>query len=113
MTASPAVPRTRLLAWFEPLVEALVDPRRRERTAIIVLAGYAVAWWCYAIIAKSSQDLHFDMGEMVAVSREHVLGTAKHPPLGAWLVGLWFGAFPLADWAYYLLSVLVATAGLW
>jgi 4-amino-4-deoxy-L-arabinose transferase-like glycosyltransferase len=113
MTTSSDARRTGVLAPIERIVDALVDPRRRERAAIVVLAAYALAWWCYAVIAKSSQDLHFDMGEMVAVSREHVLGTAKHPPMGAWLVGLWFGVFPLADWAYYLFAVLVATAGLW
>ena len=32
--------------------------------------SYAVLWTIYGVIAKSSQDLHFDMGEVVAWSRE-------------------------------------------
>jgi hypothetical protein len=101
---------TRSLAW---LADALVDPRRRERTAAALLVGYAAIWTLYAVIAKGSQDIHFDMGEVVAWSRELALGTPKHPPLSAWLAGTWFTFFPLADWAFYLLAMAVATAGLW
>jgi 4-amino-4-deoxy-L-arabinose transferase-like glycosyltransferase len=53
------------------------------------------------------------MGEMVAWSRETGWGTPKHPPLGAWLVRVWFSVFPLADWAYYLFAMVVATVALW
>jgi hypothetical protein len=47
------------------------------------------------------------------VSREAVLGTAKHPPLGSWLVGLWFSVFPLTDWSYYLFAMVIAVVGVW
>jgi hypothetical protein len=95
------------------LFDALTDPTRRERTVLLVLAGYAAVWTLYGTIAKSSQDIHFDMGEMVAWSREVTLGTPKHPPFGAWLVGVWFSIFPLADWSYYLFAILLATFALW
>src|SRR5229473_2294342 len=95
------------------LLDALSDPKRRGRTVVLVLAAYCAAWTLYAVLAKASQDIHFDMGEMVAWSREIGLGTPKHPPLPAWLVGGWFDVFPLADWAYYLLAMVVATAALW
>jgi 4-amino-4-deoxy-L-arabinose transferase-like glycosyltransferase len=95
------------------LLDALTEPARRERTVLVVLAAYAAVWTLYGIVAKSSQDIHFDMGEMVAWSREVSLGTTKHPPLGAWLVGAWFSVFPLADWAYYLFAILLATFALW
>jgi hypothetical protein len=103
----------RLLRPIERLLDALVDPARRERTMALVLIGYTAAWALYGALAKGSQDLHFDMGEMVALSREDMLGTRKHPPLGSWLVRLWFGVFPLDDWAYYLFAMVVATIGLW
>jgi hypothetical protein len=99
-------PVTRLLA-------ALVDPARRERTVVMVLAAYCGLWTLYGAIAKGSQDIHFDMGEMVAWSREIAWGTPKHPPLGAWLVRAWFSVFPLADWAYYLFAMALATLALW
>ena len=102
-----------LLAPIERLHDALVDPSRRERTCFWLLVAYAAVWGLYGAIAKGSQDLHFDMGEMVALSREDLLGTPKHPPLGSWLVRLWFSVFPLADWAYYRFAMVVATVGLW
>src|SRR6266700_5655241 len=99
--------------WLERLLESLIDPRRRERAVLAWLAGYAGLWSVYGAIAKGSQDIHFDMGEMVAWSREVTFGTPKHPPLPAWLVRAWFWVFPLEDWAYYLLAILLATAALW
>src|SRR5215471_7848771 len=99
--------------WLARLMESLLDPRRREWTVIALLAAYVAIWSLYGAIAKGSQDIHFDMGEMVAWSREVVFGTPKHPPLPAWLVGFWFDVFPLRDWAYYLFAVLMATVALW
>ena len=31
----------------------------------------------------------------------------------AWLIGVWFGVFPLQAWAYYLFSMAMATLALW
>jgi 4-amino-4-deoxy-L-arabinose transferase-like glycosyltransferase len=98
---------------IERLFDALVDPARRERTMLVVLAGYFAVWSLYAAIAKSSQDIHTDMGEFVAWSREAGLGTPKHPPLGAWLLRAWFGVFPRQDWAYYCFAILLPTVALW
>jgi 4-amino-4-deoxy-L-arabinose transferase-like glycosyltransferase len=95
------------------LLDALSDPKRRGRTVIGVLAAYWAVWTVYAVVAKASQDFHFDMGEMVAWSREVTLGTPKHPPLPAWLVGAWFSVFPLTTWAYDLFAVANATVALW
>jgi len=98
---------------LDRLIAALTDPARRERAVVAVLAGYCALWSLYGAIAKGSQDIHFDMGEMVAWSRETFWGTPKHPPFGAWLVSAWFGIFPLADWAYYLFAMVLATLALW
>jgi len=95
------------------LLDALSDPKRRGRTVVAVLAVYWAVWTLYAVVAKASQDFHFDMGEMVAWSREITFGTPKHPPLPAWLVGAWFSIFPLATWAYDLFAVGIATVSLW
>jgi 4-amino-4-deoxy-L-arabinose transferase-like glycosyltransferase len=111
MTAAALVLSAR--NWFERLFDALADPTRCERTMLVVLSGYLAIWSLYATIAKSSQDIHTDMGEVVAWSREVGLGTPKHPPLGAWLVRAWFTVFPREDWAYYLFAILLATMALW
>src|SRR5437763_2746931 len=104
---------TRLLKPFERLLDALVDPARRERSVVWLLVGYCALWSLYGAFAKASQDIHFDMGEMVVWSREAGIGTPKHPPLAAWLVGAWFRFFPAADWAYYLFAIVLATFSLW
>jgi hypothetical protein len=108
-----AVGGLRKTSWLERLLDSVLDPARRESTVLALLAAYAAVWSSYGAIAKSSQDIHFDMGEMVAWSREVTLGTPKHPPLSAWLVRAWFSVFPLTDWAYYLFAILLATAALW
>jgi hypothetical protein len=111
MTVAEATQRIR--NPFERLVAALIDPARSERTMLWLLAGYVVAWSAYGAIAKGSQDLHFDIGEMFAWSHQIGLSAPTHPPLGAWLVRLWFDVMPAQDWAFYLLAILVATVALW
>jgi 4-amino-4-deoxy-L-arabinose transferase-like glycosyltransferase len=105
--------RNGLSAPLDRLIAALADPARRDRAIVPVLAVYCALWALYGAIAKGSQDVHFDMGEMVAWSRETFWGTPKHPPFGAWLVSAWFSVFPLADWAYYLFAMVLATLALW
>jgi 4-amino-4-deoxy-L-arabinose transferase-like glycosyltransferase len=103
----------RLLKPAERLLDALIDPARREFTVVRLLVGYCLVWSLYGALAKASQDVHFDMGEMVAWSREAGIGTPKHPPFAAWLVGVWFKFFPHTDWAYYLFAMVLATFALW
>ena len=95
------------------LAEALRDGARRDRAMLLLLIGYTLVWTLYGSIAKSSQDLHPDMTELIAWSRDLSLGYPKHPPLGAWLVRLWFSVFPLEDWSFYLLAMLMPTLALW
>jgi 4-amino-4-deoxy-L-arabinose transferase-like glycosyltransferase len=111
MTVSPLFDAS--AAALGRLFDALSNPKRRGRVIVLVLAAYCVAWTVYAVLARASQDLHFDMGEMIAWSREVGLGTPKHPPLPAWLAGAWFAAFPLDTWAYDLFAIVTAAASLW
>src|SRR5436190_10584955 len=108
-----ADPTRRIRNPFERLFAALTDPARCQRTVLWLAAGYVAAWSAYGAIAKGSQDLHFDIGEMFAWSHQIGLSAPTHPPLGAWLVELWFGVMPAQDWAFYLLAILVATVALW
>jgi 4-amino-4-deoxy-L-arabinose transferase-like glycosyltransferase len=96
-----------------PVVDALADERRGGRTAAALLALYALLWWAYALIAKSTQDIHFDMGEVFAWSTELAYGYPKHPPFPAWVAAAWFAVFPRADRAYYLLSTVSVSIALW
>ena len=103
----------RLAAPAERLLAALSDRARRERTAVLVLIAYVAVWTLYGVLAKASQDMHPDMTEMVAWSRELALGYPKHPPFGAWLTAAWFAVFPVADWSFYLFAMTVAGVALW
>jgi 4-amino-4-deoxy-L-arabinose transferase-like glycosyltransferase len=97
------------LAW---LVDGLADPARRRRTAFVFCVAYGALWFVYGVIAKSSQDLNADMGEMVVWSRELAWGYPKHPPLLAFVLWGWFEIFPLADWSYILLAVVTVSIGI-
>lgn len=100
----------RLLDRF---VDALTNSKRRDRAVLAALAGYLLVWTAYGVIAKSSQDLHSDMTELIAWSRDLSFGFPKHPPFAALVVRGWFVWFPIEDWSYYLLAMLTATASLW
>jgi 4-amino-4-deoxy-L-arabinose transferase-like glycosyltransferase len=105
--------RASMLALCGRLVDALADARRGPRAAAALLAGYALLWWAYALIAKSTQSIHFDMGEVFAWSTELAYGYPKHPPFPAWVAAVWFAVFPRADWAYYLLATTSISLALW
>src|SRR6185437_12462562 len=94
------------------LRRALIDSAGSERAVLLSLAGYLVLWTIYGTIAKSSQGLHPDMTELIAWSRDLAWGY-KHPPLAALIVHLWFSVFPVAEWSYYLLAMLMPAIALW
>src|SRR5689334_19086436 len=79
---------------FERLRRALCDRTWREWTAAAVLAVYACIWTLFDLVSRRSEDIHFDMAEMAAWSRDLALGSPKHPQMGAWVAGLWFLIFP-------------------
>jgi 4-amino-4-deoxy-L-arabinose transferase-like glycosyltransferase len=105
--------RANVLAPFARLVNALADARRDPRAAAGLLAIYALLWWAYALVAKSTQSIHFDSGEVFAWSTELAYGYPKHPPFPAWVAAAWFAVFPRADWAYYLLATTSISVALW
>lgn len=101
-----------LLSPIDRLRAALTDPKRCERAVLVSLALYTVLWALYGTVAKSSQGLHPDMTEVIAWSRDLAWGY-KHPPLAAAIAWAWFGVFPVAEWSYYLLAMLMPAIALW
>ena len=77
MSAAKAI--RRVSNPFERLFDALVDPARSERTMAVLLIAYVAIWSLYAAISQSSQDVHFDMGEMFAWSHQVGLQCADAP----------------------------------
>jgi len=98
---------------FEQFCAALIDKSRNDRAMLLWLMLYALMWTLYGSIARSSQDLHPDMVELIAWSRDLSLGYVKHPPLAAWVVWLWFSLVPLSDLSFYLLAMLMPAIALW
>ncbi len=77
------------------------------------LLGLHVLVWVLARgIADSNLDHYADMLENYAWGQNMAWGSTKHPPLFAWVTGLWFDIFPTRDIAYYLLSYLNVAIGL-
>jgi 4-amino-4-deoxy-L-arabinose transferase-like glycosyltransferase len=94
------------------VIDGLADPARRRHAALAFVLVYGALWFVYGVIAKSSQDLNADMGEMIVWTRELALGYPKHPPLLAYILWAWFKVFPLADWTYLLLAAVTVSAGI-
>ena len=116
MTLSrPTLPRP--LAAVETaagrLRAALADPFAGNRRMALTIIVYTLLWALYGILAKSGQDVHPDMSELIVWAREPALGYFKHPPLAAWLTAAWFAVFPVADWSYYLLAATMPSLALW
>lgn len=95
------------------LTLALTDPVRRDLAVLFALGAYVIVWTAYAIVAKSTQDIHADTAELVAWSHELALGYRKHPPLGVYVVKGWTSIFPISDWSFYLLGMVNAALALW
>ena len=92
---------------------ALIDPVRRERTCCSRSQLYVVLWTIYGTIAKASQDLHPDMTELIAWSRDLASGISS---IRRWRPG-WCkpgsAFFRSTDWSYYLLAMLMPASALW
>ena len=94
-----------LIVFVHRIVIRLSRPEPDQRLLLGILIAYWAAWSLYGVIAKSSQGIHSDMGEVAAWSSDLQWGTPKHPPFLPALVRVWFSIFPYADWAYYLLAI--------
>ena len=112
-----SLPRARSVRRFTALARWLIAGLARAEPSNRILAGILVAYWAvwtaYGIIAKSSQGIHTDMGEVVAWSFDLHWGTTKHPPFLPALVRAWLTIFPKSEWALYLLSVGLVVVGIY
>jgi len=102
-----------LLTPAKKVLSALADPARQNFSVLVVLGCYVILWTTYAVVSKSTQDIHPDTGELLTWSNELALGYWKHPPFGVYAVKAWTTIFPVEDWSLYLLGVINATLSLW
>jgi 4-amino-4-deoxy-L-arabinose transferase-like glycosyltransferase len=84
----------------------------RPRRLYSIGAAYVLTWALISWLTVPALDSYGDMVENYAWSQAWAWGTFRHPPLFAWIVGVWFKVFPTQVWAYYLLSYLNAWIGI-
>ena len=77
-----------------------------------VLCAHVFVWVLAHGVADTNLDGYADMLENFAWGQQLAWGSAKHPPLFAWVTGLWFALFPTLDAFYHLLSYGNAALGL-
>ena len=85
----------------------------RGSASALPFIAFGVVWALYFIISEAPGAIHQDMTEAYVWGQEFQLGYHQHPPFWAWICGVWFLIFPRSDWAFYSLSALNATLGLW
>lgn len=96
-------------AW---LVACAVRPESRLWLVIQFAILHAVLWTFILINLKAAQDVHMDVAEAWGWGQKFLWGYGKHPPLSGWVAGLWFSAFPAADWATYALAMTTVGVGM-
>src|SRR5712672_1931581 len=99
----------RRAAW---LAACASDPKAAPRLVIGLAAAHAVLWTLILVNLKAAQDVHMDVAEAFAWGQKFQFGYGKHPPLAGWVAGVWFGVFPVTDWATYALAMATLGCGL-
>jgi 4-amino-4-deoxy-L-arabinose transferase-like glycosyltransferase len=84
-----------------------VEGYREPRIVAVTLAAFVVLWMAFQTVALWPVDLRNDAAE-AALWAQHFAFGYKHPPMTAWLFGLWFAVFPRTDWAMHLNAVLLS-----
>jgi 4-amino-4-deoxy-L-arabinose transferase-like glycosyltransferase len=106
-------PMTAVTTATGRLRAALLDPAFANRAVLLSLVLTTVLWAVYGTVAKSSQGLHYDMTEVIAWSRDLQFGYLKHPPLAAAIAWAWFSVFPVGEFQFYLLAMLMPSIAMW
>jgi 4-amino-4-deoxy-L-arabinose transferase-like glycosyltransferase len=92
------------------------DYRRSHRLLLLLILAHVIVVALFTWIARSPGAVWDDMLEAWSWGQQFDLGYYKHPPLFAWVVGLWLRIFPHTDLSLYTLSAFnigLALAGIW
>lgn len=88
------------------------DYIRTRRWLLLLIAAHVIGMTLFPTIARLPGSVWYDMLEAWAWGEQFQLGYYKHPPLYAWIAGLWFKILPRTDASYYLLSAVNIGLGL-
>ncbi len=89
---------------------AWVAPVAAQVAALLCM--HVLVWTWVGVSSRSNFDAPGDMVEAYAWSQGWQWGYYKHPPLSAWIVGLWFTVVPASQFGYSLLAALNGAVGL-
>jgi 4-amino-4-deoxy-L-arabinose transferase-like glycosyltransferase len=78
----------------------------------MLLLVHTALWTWVGVSSRSNFDVPGDMVEAYVWGQGWQWGYHKHPPLSAWIVGLWFAIVPESHWGYSLLAALNGALGL-
>jgi 4-amino-4-deoxy-L-arabinose transferase-like glycosyltransferase len=78
----------------------------------LLIAGHVLLWTWVGVSSRSNFDAPGDMVEAYTWAQSWQWGYYKHPPLSAWVAGVWFRVFPESHLGYSLLSALNSGIGL-
>ena len=79
--------------------------------ALLVLV-HLLLWTWVGVTSRSNFDAPGDMVEAYTWAQGWQWGYYKHPPLSAWVAGLWFSVVPESHFGYSLLSAFNSAIGL-
>jgi len=82
----------------------MIQPGKEKKIFYLLCLYHLIIWT--AVPYFSNKNLPLDVIEALAWGQEFNLGYNKHPPLSAWIPGIFFKIFGNKDWIYYLLSQL-------
>lgn len=92
----------------------MIQPGKEKKIFYLLCLYHLIIWT--VIPYFSNRNLPLDVIEALAWGQDFDLGYSKHPPLSAWIPGLFFKIFGNKDWIYYLLSqvfIVISFAFLW
>jgi 4-amino-4-deoxy-L-arabinose transferase-like glycosyltransferase len=105
-----------LLRWSVAVSGAVARARAPAASAAAQLAWllliHVVLWTWVGVSSRSNFDTPGDMVEAYAWAQGWQWGYYKHPPLSAWVAGLWFSVVPESHVGYSMLSALNGAIGL-
>lgn len=78
----------------------------------LLLLAHTLLWTWVGVSSRSNFDAPGDMVEAYAWAQGWQWGYYKHPPLSAWVAGLWFSVVPESHWGYSLLAAVNGALGL-
>jgi 4-amino-4-deoxy-L-arabinose transferase-like glycosyltransferase len=79
---------------------------------VLVLLAHVMLWTWVGVSSRSNFDVPGDMVEAYAWAQGWQWGYYKHPPLSAWIAGLWFSVVPESHLGYSLLAAVNGAVGM-